>query len=775
MICSNTNECLEQINAYFNSEKTGYFLIVNSENYDMYKQILQRLEANTALECVYVSCHCYENGLPDVDSAISKVSESDNYTLIGVSPALMIQSKNALSDKIDEILSYAVSGRTVVLLDHCEQILQSYMRKDLRLQNRVILVTDTLSPLPRIKLVKGIEECFGYTPFKGIPKLLSYLEKNVGGQEEISVEAPFPETLFRNAVYSIKSSGGIYDTVIIRYSDLAGSTQKSFGTGDQWLWLAKKLRMSGSFSTLVCECFESTSNLAAHISEVSEESDDNKKWLLWLAMKVFSVSSKKYLTLVLEQSESIDDFERHIYFDIINIDVTDPYFEQYFTERKKLIKLLPENTVLQDEYCQKLGKYQRNEIFYLTGDNSSEKYEFMRCLATYDDYTDDEISRAAKNVSPLLSMYLNEFVFDITNTKLSDSDGELRGELTTYFNEYKKQKLTNHVYPQFLSLVDSYANSRPYNKLRPRSSIISHMDKKNARLFFFDALGVEYLGFIISECEKLGLVIEVSVGHCELPSITHNNKDFLQYFDDSDWVKIDELDEMKHHSKDYDYQKCEYPIHLFEELDVIDTQLRKIQSQLLQGMIEKAIIVSDHGASRLAVLYGKENDSKIALDESGEHSGRCCPVDEDPGIEFAAFENGYSSLANYERFKGGRRANVEVHGGASLEEVLVPVITLTKRPDKLELCFVNPEIILRPRIVPSLTLYSNIPLKHPRIIVEGELIEGEFAEDNKHAVFLLPKIKRKGSYPADVYDGDQKLASNIVFTAKKKTQENDIF
>lgn len=774
MICSNTNECLEQINAYFNSEKTGYFLIVNSEIYDVYKQVLQRLEADASLKCIYVSKNCYENGLPNVDSAISQASVDDNYTLIGVSPALMIQSHIVLSEKIDELLSYSISGRGVVLLDHCEQVLQSYMRRDLRLKNRVILVNGISSPLPQIKLVKSADECFGYTPFKGIPKLLSYLEKNVGNKKEISIEAPFPETFFRNAVYSIKSPGSVYDTVIKLYSDLAGSTQKSFGTEKQWLWLAKKLRSSGSFSALVCEYFDSTSNLSAYIPEVAEESDNNKKWLLWLAMKVFSVSGKKYLTLVLNQSEGIDDFEKHIYFDIIDIDVTDPYFKQYYTERKKLIKQLPENTVLQEAYCQKLGKRRENEIFYLTAESSAERYEFMRCLAVYD-YTDDEIRAAARNMSHQVSAYLNDFVFDSSNTKVPDYYSGLRDELTAYFGEYKKQKLTNRIYPGFLDKVQEYAATRPYNILKPRSSIVSHMDKKNSKLFFFDALGVEYLGFITAECERLGLVMEVAIGHCELPSITENNKEFLQYFGDDDWVKIDKLDEMKHHSEDYNYQKCVYPIHLFEELDVIDEQIRKIQSQLVQGVMEKAIIVSDHGASRLAVLYGKENDSKIALDESGEHSGRCCPATDDPEIDFAAYENGYSTLANYERFKGGRRANVEVHGGASLEEVLVPVITLTKRPEKLEICFVDPVITLRPRIVPTLTMYSNIPLKDPRIVVNGESIKGEFAEDNKHAVFSLPKIKRKGSYHADVYDGNKNLSVRISFTVTKKTQENDIF
>ncbi|MFQ6807190.1 MAG: hypothetical protein ACLRT5_21960 [Lachnospiraceae bacterium] len=95
-------------------------------------------------------------------------------------------------------------------------------------------------------------------------------------------------------------------------------------------------------------------------------------------------------------------------------------------------------------------------------------------------------------------------------------------------------------------------------------------------------------------------------------------KSFCRHFADGDWRKIDDLDEIKHHSQVYDYRKCEYPLHLFEELDVIDEQLRMIQSMLVQGTLEKALIVADHGASRLAVRYGHELNSSIELEESGD-------------------------------------------------------------------------------------------------------------------------------------------------------------
>lgn len=295
------------------------------------------------------------------------------------------------------------------------------------------------------------------------------------------------------------------------------------------------------------------------------------------------------------------------------------------------------------------------------------------------------------------------------------------------------------------------------------------------QLFFFDALGVEYLAFILAKSEEYGLAAEVSVGHCELPSVTSNNKEFFQYFTDDNRYKIDDLDEIKHHSKIYNYQKCKYPLYLFEELDVIDEELRKIQSMLVQGAFEKALLVSDHGASRLAVIYGHEAVTKIELDESGEHSGRCCLAEEDPQLPFAAYEDGCSVLANYDRFKGGRKANVEVHGGASLEEVLVPVIVLTKKPDNIEICFVNPTVTLTPHITPELTLYSNIALQKPRLYIGGEFYDGEFVADNKHAVFSLPNIKRKGSYRADVYDGEKNMSVTLEFKAQKQTREVDLF
>lgn len=777
MECSNTIECFEQISAYFSGNKTGSYLLINTENYDVYQEILQRLQADDTKSCIYISDNCYPNGLPDVDSAIAKTIRQGEYALIGLSQALMLQGDSTIEAKIDEVLGKSISGYCVVLLDHCEKILRKFLRRDVRVDKRVVLVEGEVSALPTIHLATSRETCIGYNPLNGIPQLLVYLEKLTDRQRdrhpEITVVSSIPIGLFSQAIYSITPATGIYEALSNKYPDIAGATEQRYGSDAQWGWLATQMKNHTSFSSLICDTFGSTSNLSIHIANVMETTNKNKQWLLWLAMKVFGVQNNKYLTLVLSQCEDVGSFAEKCYLSLVDVNVDDALFSQYYTERKRLIEQLPENLPLTRKFCEKLGIHQRDAIYYLTDGSDAERYAFVQYLSIYS-YSRDEVLKAVKRMSKSLAMYMQKFVFDAVNTKLPESESGFRSELTAYFEAYKLQKLTNKIEPEFLDIVNNYAISRPYNKLQPRSSIISHMDKKDMYLFFFDALGVEYLSFILSKCEEYGLVSEVSIGHCELPSITSKNKEFLQYFSDENWCKIDNLDEMKHHSQIYNYQKCEYPIHLFEELDVIDEHLRRIQSMLVQDTVKKALIVSDHGASRLAVRYGHESTEAIVLEENGEHSGRCCPISEDPHLSFAAYEDGFSVLANYERFKGGRRANVEVHGGASLEEVIVPVITLTKRPDNIEICFVNSVIILKPRIVPELTLYSNIPLQKPRILVDGEYYDGEFVADKKHARFELPKIKRKGTYYAEIYDGEKNMSVTLEFRAQKQTHEVDL-
>ena len=775
MYCKTVNECFQEINAYCTGKPWGHPLLVNLENFNDFQTVLQRLEADTSKQCIFVSQFTQKNGLPIIDDAIAKITGKEIYVMVGASQAAMLRNEAAVDALVDELLGLSISGHAIVLLNHCKKFIDRYLQRDPRYDRRVILVEGSTSPLPQIKLTDSEAVCVGFKPLNGVQGLLKYMEKmddtKLQTHPALTVLTNFKTSLFRQSLYSVTQSTGIYDAVCQKYPDLI-LTKNEYGTQEQWGWLLDAMSGVDTFSAFVCSNFGSTSNLIAHLDSVLESGDKNRLWLLWLALQVFGAGTNKYVTRIIANSDSVETFERSLYSELLNIKHDAPMFDTYYAERKRILDSIPENLPYIDDYCDQIGMHEKYAVCYLTAASERERYELVKNLSIYD-YSEDEIGTVLKNGFPDIYSYMQPFAFDVLNTKLPDADNSLRGELTTYFVQYKQQKLTNRILDGFISTVDTYAVDRPFMKLQPRSSIVSKLDKSKTGFFFFDALGVEYLAFIQSKCEKYGLISEFAIGRCELPSITSANKEFENTCPNV--KKISDLDELKHHSMVYDYTACPYPIHLFRELEIIDAELRRIQTQLAQGTIQKAVILSDHGASRLAVLYGKESASNIELAEKGIHSGRCCKIDEDPHLTQASYEDGYAVLANYERFKGSRAANLEVHGGATLEEVLVPVITLVRKPDNITYCFVDPVIKFKMGQDARITLFSNMPMKQPRIQVNSIFYDGTFVGDKKHAEFIMPELKRTNSYEALVYDGDRNVGVTLSFSIERATKQKNLF
>ena len=71
-------------------------------------------------------------------------------------------------------------------------------------------------------------------------------------------------------------------------------------------------------------------------------------------------------------------------------------------------------------------------------------------------------------------------------------------------------------------------------------------------------------------------------------------------------------------------------------------------------------------------------------------------------------------LPNYDRFKGSRKANVEVHGGATLEEVTVPIIEISYLNDAVEVKIMPIDSTATLRVSPKFSLVSarKLPLKY---------------------------------------------------------------
>jgi len=482
-------------------------------------------------------------------------------------------------------------------------------------------------------------------------------------------------------------------------------------------------------------------------------------WRTFLKLKLES-SNDIYLKYVIDTSADFETYSKRLLTALLDFAPNDKDFHTMYKARKALLKDVKNNDVA--EYIAETLVKEDERAYYLTDNTTAERQAVIESLDGAE-IAHDMLER----VYPSLREYLNDYTF-------GGSNGEL---LTDYFAEYKRQKLTNRISPKFHDKVAALAvdGSRPYNSLKTRGEVLDSLNKEKTALCWVDALGAEYIGYIQSRANSLGLKITVHTVRTNLPTLTSFNNDFYNAWSGA-ITKIEKLDNVKHKGeKDFNYETTKTPIHLATELQIIDEALEWTISKLSGKAADKVIIVSDHGASRLAVI--NERECKWEMASKGQHSGRCCPCDEaDVKSEYATRENDFWVLANYDRFKGGRKASVEVHGGATLEEVVVPIIEIELFDKRITITNTTPAITTSFKKNAEITLFCTSSLKNVSVRVCGRQYAAE-AIGNKKYKAVLADIKKTGKYAADVFEAEN-LIGQVEFEIQResgKTNDSDWF
>lgn len=772
MHCNSIESCLSHIGEFSNSSSMGYPIVVDVENYADYASLRTSLCADASKACIRVSDHTHGNGFPDILGVLEAADRADNSVVWGISQSSMLKGEEALVSDLRRIIDRSVRGHVFVVLTHCSSLLDKYFARDPRRDRRIVVVDGKRCDLPTIRFVRKGDDCDG-AHVDGMKGLLKKLEdmsgESMARNPVISVVMPYDAELFGRSKYAIQDHGDVFVVLVDKYVEIKRVADKSWASCEQWEWLRGQSKSHADFSSLVAQRWGSTRDLCQQIDDVFHNQSSNERWLLWLAMRVFGEGSGTYLGFSLDQTTSCEAWIRRVYHALADVARSDDRFESFFAQRLELLKLLPANSTEMQFYCQSVAeRYGKDAVYYLSDSTDHERRQWMKTIDE-NDWTDAEIEKAIAHASRELSYYIEPFVFDSYNSHLKNDNISLAGDLTYYFNRYKYLKIRNCIDDDFIEYVDKYAIERPYNKLRCRSAVTRTIDKEGVQAYFIDALGAEHLGYIQAKCREYGMISDIQIVRCELPSITSINKEFKERFETRD---VKELDDLKHHSTIYLYERCQLPIHLFEELKVIDKELRNIRDLLRSHGAQKAVIFSDHGASRLAVIYRHENE-KIELEEKGKHSGRCCRCEQNPNLDQAAYENGWAVLANYERFKGGNKAQVEVHGGASLEEVVVPIVTLTLRPEKVEYRLAD-QIVKYSQGKVTLALCCNMPMNAPRIQIEGVFYEGALDSDRRTARFDVDQHTKAQAYRATVWDGNTNTGQVFDFVVERKTKQRDL-
>lgn len=767
MECNTMDQCFDRIEAYCQKEITGHPLLVNTENAHDFQCLVKRMQLDGNKTCVFVHDYCGK-GLPQIDALFRDVKKKGCFVVIGLSSYVMLLGKKRAEELMARLQELSVAGHVIVLLSHMKEIRLSRMQQDQHLSYRVLLLEGDPTPLPSIYLASPEENFFGQLVLPNIQALLEKLEQYdpVGGETSFAVRTSLHKEVFSESMYSIRSSKGIYKELLRAFPVLKGDLEESWGTKEDWERFAQEWKECLSWGALAEKHFGIDAHFSAILEREYEQADTYETWLYWLLLKVQGASEDAYLSYALGKSRHWQDLWEHIFLSLSSLSFQMREFEKYCEGRKRLLEgqAIPATWV--SEYQDAIAQKGRDAIWYLFAGTAWEEKMLFQCLADYD-YTKEEVMGVLKTHFPDLFAYMKSFTFTM-HQKVPE---RLVPLLTKYFDDYKWQKLMNHLTPDFKAQVNTLAEHRVYNQFPIRSLALSQMKKENTMMYFVDALGVEYLSYISEKCKTYGLLLSIQVVHGELPSITSQNTEFMN----PGVINIKDLDEKKHESQTYNYEKQKIPLHLVAELKAIDGVLQTIRDGLLTKEMKSAIIISDHGATRLAVLNDEEYGAEFIVGESkGQHSGRCCQVEEDPGIPFAAYENGYAVLANYMRFKGSRKADVEVHGGATLEETLVPLLQISLKPKDPMVEFQPALVQLRKKEVGELLLVTNFDMADPYIIVNGKIYRGKLDTHRRRAIIPLPDMKRTHDYMADIYDGDTLLKEQVAFHVKKEVAKDNL-
>ncbi|NLB78359.1 MAG: BREX-4 system phosphatase PglZ, partial [Clostridiaceae bacterium] len=309
-----------------------------------------------------------------------------------------------------------------------------------------------------------------------------------------------------------------------------------------------------------------------------------------------------------------------------------------------------------------------NAIRILTDLSAKEKETIFRLIQGYDYGKKEEVITILQKVYPALANYL------LFNGEYELADFHAIHE--DYFNKYRWYKATNNLPEEFIETVRTIAQEQGASiyALNARNFVVNEEYDPESVLLFVDGMGAEYidyLAYVLDSMPKDKYAIRYRVGYCNLPSTTENNKDFL--LGKNVLLEMLDLDELKHGSN-------QYPNNIIQEMTFLDTLREKIEDAMDSGK-SKIILTSDHGTSRLAVLVRKTDyDRKLpAQGHTIYKYGRYCEGTDIADVLPTAIEyNGKLIFADYTRFEQRGAPVDEIHGGASMEEWLVPVISIEK-------------------------------------------------------------------------------------------------
>lgn len=743
---------------------------INVETMVMWSEV-KKVVLSLSDKSLFLSDFCEgEDTTPNIKRALSRLKTYDKTVCVApLSEYLRIKPESALLT-INKILSTEYANnengklRIYFLMYRMKDILRNVPNDDPRRQNAIMyLNTSEESDYSLTIIQDDIKVSIHGNEIYGFKKYLQYWEQNPDKPLILHTKNAiyFEENNFFDNVMVIANS---FDLLRYRY-ELPIKLEFSLGSIENWNSLAKSVTQEGNFES-ACKAVFHTNKYDIGLFGQWNKFDEHKKWLIWLWTKCQSRTS--YIVTCASETRTVEQFKNALFSSIVRY-VSSSSYATVYTERKKVLRLMQLST-LSDGFLSKLSDLSEiDALKCLTDLTLVEKKAIFDLLKGLGYNRKKECYEILKSVYPDLYYY---FVGNKT-----DNPANMADKHKTYFEKYKWQKITNTLTEDFNSLVKQYAYEKGESvfSIQPRSFIVSELYDDETAVLFVDGMGAEYVDYLsnlFADLQESEYSVSYNVGYCHLPTITEINKDFLK--DKKTLEPIYALDELKHST-------FSYPLNITKEFD----ELKKIKELVMSSFNEttkRIIIASDHGTSRLAVLVRETKfDNKIKAEglEIYRYGRYCLGTDLEQELPTAINYDGKLIFADYTRFEQKGAPSDEIHGGASIEEWLVPIVCIEKRiadSKHKEKCEIETTTsIVQPEIGTGQVKIAFVVRGKKCNKVYATIKGIRYACNEKDSEYFFNYIPTKNETEVKVLVSDSALLGEFVVKIKQKISQNKNF
>lgn len=688
--------------------------------------------------------------LPDMRRVLTYLKASKEQLVLLVPMAECLRLTSSFGDTIRALAEWPASvggmQRLYVPLLAAEEFLLGELKKVHRFQDDLLpsilglagegSVEITIAPF----LAKGVEPLV-------IEGIRDYLRRwETGGLRTawmVSELAPHLSRQYAASDFTLRIYPSSFEYVRRLFAN--DQLSESWGTRENWDWLTREICEGESLDQAAGRILNVGGYRAEQLFALWHKLDENRQWLVWLWSKL-RAKPGTYLREALTASHGLVDFGHNA----AMTGFSSPRSQAFSRERKELLQCLGVNPMPQEFW----SRYEEltepvDQLALLTDFSEAERQELVRCVGRLLSSYPRELWWEHLEVAfPKLAWYLQPAS---TGDEFADA----------YFRIYNGCRVRDSADQELTVQVDRWAEGQLLWYYRTRSDSLAEQRAQGSPVLWVDAMGAEWTGLLTHLLAHSGDVeCEVRAVRANLPSVTEVNKEW-----DAGEDVMRGLDEIAHH---YDYR---FPQSYLKAVEVIEAVAHRVLGLLAQH--QTVVITADHGLSRFAAT----SDAKVKAPNGAkvEPRGRYAAV-EDHGSHSSGIwtaEGGAVYLLTHHRFIGGGHSRGEVHGGASPEECVVPVVVARKSAAEgpLKLVLLTQNVKLNARGGGVLRVRFDRNPRSVELRMGGRSFPGE-PTSGLEWKFPLADL-RTGDYVGKLYSSARPVGE-VAFQAERGMVEDDL-